>query len=66
MRLDVVDTNWRAARFYEQRGFVVDRTPTIRPLVIFRFNAAQHGAARSTSSKGVTDTTRAVRADFFQ
>lgn len=41
VRLDVVDTNWRARALYERQGFVVDRTSAIGPLrLIFRFNAA--------------------------
>lgn len=41
VRLDVVDTNWRAKALYERRGFVVDRTAGIGPLrLIFGFNAA--------------------------
>lgn len=41
VRLDVVDTNWRAKALYERRGFVVARTAEIGPLrLIFGFNAA--------------------------
>ena len=41
VRLDVVDTNWRAKALYERQGFVVARTAGIGPLrLIFGFNAA--------------------------
>ena len=41
VRLDVVETNWRAKALYERRGFVLDRTAGIGPLrLIFGFNAA--------------------------
>lgn len=41
VRLDVVDTNWRARALYERRGFVLDRTEGIGPLrLIFGFKAA--------------------------
>jgi len=48
VRLDVVDTNWRARALYERRGFVLDRTEGIGPLrLIFGFNAA-HTMIRPT------------------
>lgn len=48
VRLDVVDTNWRARALYERQGFVLDRTEGIGPLrLIFGFNAA-HTMVRPT------------------
>lgn len=41
VRLDVVDTNWRAKALYERRGFVIDHTVGIGPLrLIFGFKSA--------------------------